>query len=253
MCITLSGVFVTILFSSQLTTAESGLDTKYGHFQVLQKQNHPGLRKCADAIMKKNEYVGGRVSQLTSECHGLSYSWGLNQTMKSGYAYLKKTFVQENFQPALKVECEPVTWTIPGVFSPGAKLDVLISLPGHDAFGGGVVFILTETIGDFTDKSTTLTFKLEGRSAYLSENNTKRDLCADPLGQIYIWPVSKLAKGMCKISFLAHTDSVTILADDEVFHTYRSKRVLDTKRQISINELPTKSDVFLHRIQFTAN
>ncbi|XP_045206925.2 uncharacterized protein LOC123559174 [Mercenaria mercenaria] len=217
-------------------------------------QNHSGIRKCADAVLMKNEYVGGRVSQLTGECYGLPHAWGMNQTYESGYAYFKKEFVQDNFEPARKVvKSEPVLWAIPGVLHTGAQLDLVIT----DA-SKIVEIVLTETHEGFTNRSNTLTMRRRGQVIHVTENVIYTDgiFRPQPLGKYFLTP--ETSKEMYKISFQSQSDAVKILFDDkdvtvETTETFKPLRFIE-KRQIYVSRSDTEGDpVSVHRYQFRAN
>ncbi|XP_053380367.1 uncharacterized protein LOC123561152 [Mercenaria mercenaria] len=115
-----------VIFIFNKISLLSGKGIKTGNFQVLHQ--HPGIKNCAAAVLYQNELVGGRVSNVTGMCEGLPYLWGLNETIQSGYAYVKKISAQESFQPPIILgpQQPQKSWLIPGVLSAGAKVEVTL-------------------------------------------------------------------------------------------------------------------------------
>ncbi|XP_053385051.1 uncharacterized protein LOC123537206 isoform X2 [Mercenaria mercenaria] len=244
--VTSGGIFVIIFVSCILSSAEavSGFNTKFGNFQVFQK--HPALKKCADSILQKNEFVGVRVSELTGECEGLPHSWGLNQTMESGYAYAKKLFVEENFKPP--VGLDSFLWKFPGVFSLGARLDLFIPFTENDMFRlvlsknthpddiyYGSRFIMSFLPGRINIEDS---IKLDNRE--IVKNETMLDDAAPYSGS--------------KISFLAQTDNfVMILLEDKELYTLRLSSPTTMLRKIYMRQDQlNKGPLIILGIQFTA-
>ncbi|XP_045184892.2 uncharacterized protein LOC123542909 [Mercenaria mercenaria] len=241
-------ILVIIFISGSLPSAVgmSGCDITIGNIQMLHE--HPKLRKCAETILQKHEYIGCRVSVQTGECEGLNHDWGLNQTLEQGYAYAKKLYVEHTLQPPYKLVLDGFeSWDIPVVLETGGRIDISFSLESLDQ----TRFSLYLAEGAGSGK----------RQLQLSFVDTTLELVeyVDGIMQMETTLTSGIfvPMGIFKISLLAQANSVAVRVKDVAVGTMKlglanHLRVMRRVRfvlQSKPNMAP--KDVFIRKFEFT--